>query len=69
MLSRSLCIKVNDGSVTNAAETGGESLDEKIERLKKEGGYGYFTYDGLGRLNGVAFQAPDVLIPSNDEVG
>jgi hypothetical protein len=42
--------------------------NEEFERSKKENGYGNFTYDEKGELSGVAFKAPDVLIPADNEV-
>lgn len=41
------------------SDSRGKAPNDEFERLKKEGGYGYFTYDNNGQLSRVVFEKED----------
>lgn len=45
-----------------------EKRDERWKENLKKYGYGHFTYDENGKLSGVAFEPPDVDIPTTNEI-
>jgi hypothetical protein len=58
----------NSETNSKQSEPIGDGKLSEFDRIKKERGYGYFTYDINGKLTGMAYMPPVESIPSTNEV-